>query len=382
MAPAGEHLGSDPSVGEAARAFEAAMDAETPSRSRRAEEKADAPPKTDLDDLFPKRRMDRSEREGGADDEPEPVKKARSKAEKPAPPDDDDPDDEAIEPTDDEDYEDEEDEAPEADQPEEDEEDEEARAERFDPDQVVRIMVDGEPMEVSLGEMAKGYTRTATFHKRMGELSQGVQALHAAKTELDGYYNAHIERAQALESYIEAFMPKEPDWNALRAADPAQAANLRFEWEDFQRKLGTLQQNRAQAVAALQAAHQERLTQFANANRAQLANRHSEWKNEKVWRRDNDSMRRTARAVGYTDEEISQLYDARAVEILLKAARYDRMMASKPKPVRQVPKNGNGATRPRSNVSKSFDRAERRLSRSSSINDAASVFERMLDREG
>lgn len=383
MMPSGEHLGSDGSVGEAASAFRSAMDAETPSRSKQAPAEQKERPKQDISDIFPPRRLDRSEQE--ADDMPEVVKKARAERQPKDLPDDPD-DEEAIEPTyDDEDDEDEDEGEPQQDEDvaEDDEgEDEEARRKGdLDPDTVVRITVDGEPMEVSLAEMARGYTRTATFHKRMGELSQGVQALHHAKLELDGYYNAHVERANALESYIQAFMPTEPDWNALRQANPAEAANLRFEWEDFQRKLHGLQQSRAEAMQAMQAQHQERLSQFANANRAQLAARHPEWKQEKVWRRDNESMRRSAKAAGYTDEEVSQLYDARAVEILLKAARYDRMMASKPKPVRSVPKNGNGVTRPRPNISRSFDRAEKRLSRTGTVSDAASVFERMLDRE-
>jgi len=360
------------------------MDAETPSRSKQAPTEKKERPKQDISEIFPPRRLDRSEPE--ADDAPEPVKKARAERQPKDLP--DEPDDEAAtEPNYDEDEDEEEyDDAdavgePDGEEPEDDEDEAARSKDDLDPNTVVRITVDGEPMEVSLAEMARGYTRTATFHKRMGELSQGVQALHHAKLELDGYYNAHVERANALESYIQAFMPTEPDWEALRRANPAEAANLRFEWQDFQNKLHGLQQSRAQAMQAMQAQHQERLSQFANANRAQLAQRHPEWKQEKVWRRDNESMRRSAKAAGYTDEEVSQLYDARAVEILLKAARYDRMMASKPKPVRQVPKNGNGVTRPRPNISRSFDRAEKRLSRTGSVSDAAGIFERMLDRE-
>ena len=53
------------------------------------------------------------------------------------------------------------------------------------------------------------------------------------------------------------------------------------------------------------------------------------------------------RAEGYSDSEIDQLYDARGVNVLLKASKYDRLMASKPKPVRNGfgnPAKTNGAT--------------------------------------
>jgi hypothetical protein len=397
MSDTGAPLSGGEGMGQAREAFEAALDAETPSKSVKRE----SPKKESrlaLDDLFPRRDMDRSEPEGGANDIPDVVKKRRAeagykddddqptrKAKSPHTPtevtDEDDadppePGDDELEPDPDE-----EDETPE---PEPDEDDEPPEQGDLDLDQVVEVSIDGQPHEVSLKEAIRGYIRTETFHQRMGELATGAQALRQRSEEIDNSRQALVERAEALESYVAAFMPKEPDWDALYAQNPAEAARYERQWRSFNDKLNGLAQQRATTKQELADAQAASLTQFANTNRARLAADHSEWKNEKVWKRDHDSMRRTARAVGYTDQEIDQLYDARGVEILLKAAKYDRMMASKPKPVARpvAPSNRrNGATPQKRNGQTSFERAEKRLSRTGSVNDAAAVFERILDRE-
>jgi hypothetical protein len=365
-------------VSEATEAFKSALDAETPSRSRSTrEEKREQ--KQSIEDLFPNRQMDRREREGGADDDPDIVRQRRQEARQPEADDESGPDD----PTEgnDEDEEEYEDEAEEA--PDEDEEEGEPEGEEIDPSLTVRVMVDGQPVEVTIEEALKGYIRQETFHRRMGELGQGVQQFHAQRSEFQQTLQQHAQEAALLKSFITAVMPQEPDWNVLFNADPANAAHLKYQWDQFQKKLTDVQQTELYARQRQQVMENQQLHQFANANRTWLAQQHPEWKNEKTWRRDHDSMRKTARSAGYTDAEIAQLYDARAVTILLKAAAHDRMMAAQPRPVRQgyAPSKRNGST-PSRNLQRSFERAEKRLSRSGSIQDAAAVFERILDNEG
>jgi hypothetical protein len=358
-------------VSEATEAFQSALDAETPSRSKSTrEEKREQ--KQSLEDLFPNRQMDRREREGGAADDPDVVRQRRQ----------DDSDDES-DPDDPTEGNDEDEEEYEEEAPDEEEEGEEPEGQELDPNLTVQVMIDGQPAEVTIEEALKGYIRQETFHRRMGELGQGIQHFNVQRSEFQQTLHAHAQQAELLKSFITAVMPQEPDWNVLFNADPGNAAHLKFQWDTFQKKLTDVQQMHVQARQQMQQMENQQLHQFANANRTWLAQQHPEWKSEKTWRRDHDSMRRTARAAGYTDAEIAQLYDARAVTILLKAAAHDRMMAAKPKPVRQgyAPSKRNGST-PSRNLQRSFERAEKRLSRSGSINDAAAVFERILDNEG
>lgn len=382
-----ERLGGTEGISQATEAFRASMDAETPGRSiKRSARKtaAEEENRQDIEEVFPNRRLDRSEPEGGADDVPEPVQRARAERQAGNADFGQVEDDEAppLDPNEGTEEESEEEPDEEEEAPEDEEEEAEAHPEGFDPNQMVRVVVDGQPVEVSMGEMANGYIRTETFHRRMSELGEGVKAFHAQKMEFDGTLAYHVQRAEALEAMVQSFMPHEPDWDAQFHTNPTEASYLKYQWDEIQKKLHGVMQSKAEAQAQRDALLSERLNQFIHANKHRVASWHPEWRSEKQWRRDNDSMRRTAMSVGYTENDLAQLYDARGMEILLKASRYDRMMAAKPKPVRQhvTPTRNNGAT-PSRNVSRSFDRAEKRLSRSGSIKDAEAVFQGILDRE-
>lgn len=396
----GENLGGSPGMTDATDAFKATLDAEQPSRSRSRKEPKEKPSNIPMEDLFPRRQMDRSEPEGGErEGDPEVVRKARQQARQQS----GDPDFGEAEPRprqrapiegNDADSGEDEDDAeplapddePEGDEPEaepQEDEDQDDERQQLDLNQIVEVNIDGQPVEVSLNEALRGYIRQETFHQRLGELQQGVQALHGQRGELAQAQEAFVQRAQELEAYVQAFMPQEPNWDALYAEDPAKAALHERRWRSFTEQVQALQAKREATQRELDAERIRNIHNFANANRAKLAQMFPEWKDEKVWRRDHDSMRRTARAAGYSDEEINQLYDARGVVILLKAAKHDRLMATKPRPVRgpgATPLKRNGAT-PSRNASRSFERAERRLSRTGSIDAAASVFEQILDRE-
>jgi hypothetical protein len=388
----GHPLGGTAGLDDARAAFSAAMEAETPSRSKNQPDR-EKPNRMGMDDLFPRREMDRSEPEGGADDEPEIVKRRRAELRQTKDRegnqnfgeiDDDAPPRDPTEGNDEDEDADDLDEGREPEPDEEEEEQEEASPGDLDLDQIVEVNVDGQPLQVSLQEALRGYIRQETFHRRLGELSQGVQALQTQRNEMQTYQQAFVERANALEAYVQAFMPKEPNWEEIYAQDPVNGMRMERNWRSFLEQVAGLKQAREATQQELTAAEQVNLANFASANRAKLAQAHPEWQKEAVWKRDHESMRRTARSVGYSDHEIDQLYDARGVEILLKAANWDRMIASKPKPVRngygQFPAKRNGAT-PSRNVSRSFDRAEKRLSRTGSIEAAARVFEGILDRE-
>lgn len=384
-------LGGTEGLSEARQAFEAVMDAESPTRSRETKDKP-REERVGLNDLFPRRQLDRSEPEGGRDDDvPEVVKRARAEArqgnrnfgeeDSPGPRD-------PIEGNDEGEEEDDSTGLPDDEPPldEEDEDDaQQQRAGDIDLDQVVEVTVDGQPVQVSLKEALGGYIRTETFHRRLGELSQGAQALHQQRGEMANYQQMFVERAAALEEYVKAFMPKEPDWDSLYAQNPGAAAQYERKWRTFVQQVEALSGARETTQRELTASNAASLQNYVAVNRTNMFRAHPEWREEKVWKRDHESMRRTARSVGYADAEIDQLYDARGVEILHKAAKYDRLMAAKPRPVRNgfnsAPTKRNGATPQSRNVSRSLDRAEKRLSRTGSITAAADVFERILDNE-
>jgi len=361
---------SDSGVSEAADAFQAAMDAESGQRSNRATRTDDdKPAKMALEDLFPQRNMDRSEREGGQD---EPPPRREQEAE--------DDEDEARE------YDDDESDDREDEEEQEDTEDEEEQPQEatggLDFNQVIQTTIDGELVELPLGEAIRSGMRERTFHKYMSQLDLAVRESNQQRANLHAQYQAHEAAVQEFDAWVNELIPQ-PDWPTLFRADAGKAMALKVEWEEMEKKRSNIRAHLA--ATSQQRANDEMraLHNFANASRSQLAAWHPEWKDEKVWRRDHNSMRQTAKSVGYTDDDVNALYDARGGQILWMASKWARLMAKPPKPVKQGFTSGkrNGAT-PSRNVTRAFDRAERRPNRGSAKESLEATFERMLDREG
>ncbi len=356
-------------VSEAADAFQAAMDSETPGRSstKRTDEEKPRQARQQMEDLFPRREMNRDEEEGGAD-EPPPRRE------------DEDEDEEQDERADEREEDDEEESA---EREEEEGEEEQQQPGDLDLNQPIRSTIDGEEVELPLGEAIRSGLREKTFHKYMTQLDMAVRETNQQRQNLSEQYQAHVQKVQELEAFLTELLPT-PDWPALFRQNPTHAMTMKVEWDAIEEKrtkvrdyLNTIRENESRE-------QMRQLHNFANANRSQLAAAHPEWKDEKVWKRDHDSMRRTALAVGYSDAEINSLYDARGGQILWMASKYARMMAAPPKPVKQGFTSGKKSrpATPSRNVARALDRNERRISRGTAKDKLASAFERILDSEG
>jgi hypothetical protein len=132
-----------------------------------------------------------------------------------------------------------------------------------------------------------------------------------------------------------------------------------------------------------QASNQAQLAAFAEeeSQKFEQANR-KYWSDPNKKAKDLQSMRKTGLSSGFSEEELSQVYDSRMLTVLLKASKYDRMMANKPKPVVRVDKPippGAGSAKQRT-AHKGVSSAMKRLNQTGSIDDAAVVFDQILAR--
>lgn len=312
---------------------------------------------------------------GGGDDEPDPEPKIVRKAKKPQRQSEEEPED-------DEDdlfnlFEGDED-PDEGQDDEEDGEDEEGGEEGDEDDlesQKFSVVVDGEETEVTLKEALDGYIRQETFHRRMNRVSEAEKQLSSYASEIVKQRDALIAAYEQLEEQAKAVMPEEPDWDKLFNEDPKKAYTLRKHWDEVKAKLGELSQKREQAMKERQEAYDAQIAEFAKSEFPKFAEK-AKWRTKKDMERDVQSMRRTALSLGFTEEEVAQVYDHRMLTILLKASKYDRIMASRPKPVKNGSK-GKGAGSNRT-APKALNRAQKTLAKTGSLEAAAGVFKRLI----
>jgi hypothetical protein len=149
---------------------------------------------------------------------------------------------------------------------------------------------------------------------------------------------------------------------------------------------------RQEKLSAIQS-EQQRLSQVAQyeqqrAMEAQLASQQEallaalpDWKDPKKAKAEKALVIESAKAAGFTDEDLKSVYDHRLVLLLRKAALFDQMV-SKRQGIKPVVNNGPRTAKPgaagRVSTTTESVRAKQRLAKSGRIDDAASAIELLL----
>ena len=240
---------------------------------------------------------------------------------------------------------------------------------------------DGRTHEISLDEALKGYAREETYRGRMGKVTEAARAIEAEIGRITAARDQLQHAYAAYEQDLAALMPQEPNWDELYKANPGQAHELQKQYGTVYGKLSQVRQARAQMMQQAQAEAAQKAEKYAVDEFSAFV-MENKIPDEPTLRRELDSMRRTARSAGFSEAEVASVYDRRMLTLLRKASKYDRMVASQPKPV--PPDRGRtltpGAASPpgTNSTRRSFDDAQKRLAQSGKLDDAAAVFQRML----
>jgi hypothetical protein len=312
----------------------------------------------------PKRKPERKEAEG---DEPE----ALTADPEDETADDDDADAEEADSDDDEGAEEEAD----ADAEDDDEGDE-------DPDRLVTVKIDGKTQKIKLSEAIAGYQRQADYSRKTEALAserKAIEAEVAAVRQERGQYAYLLEN---LAKQLDTAAAREPDWERLKAEDPVEFAVKRLEWQEMteRRRAIHAEQQRLQVTAAREA--QQAFKSTVEAERAKLHEAIPAWKDEKRWAKDRVAIREYGQKLGFTEEELTGAADSRAIVALYKAMKFDQLAEKKPVPVRPSanaprPLPTGSANKPPARVTERI-KAEKRLAKTGSVDDAAKFFEHLL----
>jgi len=121
------------------------------------------------------------------------------------------------------------------------------------------------------------------------------------------------------------------------------------------------------------------LHEHLRAQRSEMLNRIPQWKDDDVRNKERLQVVEYARNIGFSEEEVAQATDARAVELLYKAMQWDNLQRKKPtakKRTREAPKMAKaGQPRTKKQVaSRSRQNAMSRLNKERSVDAAVSYL--------
>lgn len=191
---------------------------------------------------------------------------------------------------------------------------------------------DGKTETTTLGELKKGYLRTADYTRK-------TQALAAERTEVQTHRSEVSAEREMLKQSVETVMrfvkelvPQEPtaeQWEALRVANPAQYAADKEAWRSFREQLSAVEGAHRATVEGNKAEMQRALNEAVRAERQKLNDALPEWSDPRVKKADIASIKKAAVALGFSEAEVDATVDHRLMVMALKAAKYDRLMEAK-----------------------------------------------------
>ena len=251
------------------------------------------------------------------------------------------------------------------------------------------IKADGEESVVSLNELVSGYQRQQTYTQRQQELAEErktldvqLQNVPAQQAAMQQTYQQYQEVLQQLRGQMEAAnAPADLDWDTLERENPIQWLKLK----ELERQRGA----ELQAVTAEQSRmHQMQQQENARKLEAHLAvergkvlDRIPEWADGEVQAGEQRRLLEFGKAIGFSDKELDQLYDSRAVVVLRDAMRYneltngDRITEAKSK-IGSV-KGGSQVTA-RHTRSRKAKEKRAKLKSTGKVDDAAAIFAEIL----
>lgn len=201
--------------------------------------------------------------------------------------------------------------------------------------QLYKVKIDGEEAEVTLEEALSGYQRERTFHKRMNEVSQKSKAIEAESAETKRLRDEYAKGLQQLE---QALRVPEPNWEELRRTKTNEEfASIHAEYQIQQNNLAKVQQQQQAIMSQQQAEAQAQYQNHLKTEFDTMLDKIPAWRDEKVREAERSKVISYAKSqMGYTDDEIAQASDHRAIVTLRKAMLYDELMGGKTQAKRKV----------------------------------------------
>ena len=261
------------------------------------------------------------------------------------------------------------------------EQSDEVEAEEEDKAPIFTVRVDGKNVEVTLEELQKGYSREADYTRKTQQVSEERRAF-AAEAEL-----VRTERQQysqllgSLQAQLQQNAAPQIDMDRLYNEDPIEWVRQKELARDSE-KVHAAIQSEQQRLSHIQAQEQYQSMQAHLAQQQDAMLRAiPEWANPDKAKAEKTLLIEWGQKLGFSSDELKNIFDHRAVVALRKAALYDQMMTKRGN-IRPAVNNGPKPAKPgaagRMDNTTDSRRSQQRLAKTGRVNDAASAIEHLL----
>lgn len=246
---------------------------------------------------------------------------------------------------------------------------------------VYTVKVDGEEHEVTFEELQKGYQTNRSLTKRGMELAEQRKAFEAEAQEVAKLRETYAQQLEQLSEQLKTATETEPDWAELSKQYSAEELFVYKAQLDQQKEYARQVEAEKQKVQEEQnKERQKAMQEYLAQQREDMLKRIPQWQDEQTLDKERQAVITYAqRRIGYSQEEIANASDARAIELLYKAWQWDKLQEKKPavkRKVRKAPKMAKaGQPKTKAQVaSRQRQQAMNRLNKERSVDAAVDLL--------
>jgi hypothetical protein len=246
-----------------------------------------------------------------------------------------------------------------------------------------RVKAAGEEKEVTLDELIKSYQLGTDYTKKSQAVAEERKAVEAERQRIEEaryLRDQYAERLQVIEQMLNQ-QPETENLDYLKETDPIGYAVKVAELSQREKQLAQVQAERQRIAMQQDQERQEQLGHVIQAEARKLAEAIPEYADPQKGEVARRELREFGQKLGFSEQELSGVYDSRQVLTLWKAMQYDKLQSAKPgitKKVNEAPKvMKSGVSQPR-DASDEMKKLKARAKQTGRVADAAKAFERFL----
>ena len=195
----------------------------------------------------------------------------------------------------------------------------------------IKTKVDGEVTMVPLERMRENYQLRKHIENKSTQMSEERKTHVKEIQEKTQALDEALQHAAAMTSLEMEELHKQAagiDWDTLRTQDPANYSATVLEVQNrekaIQAKEGQIKHSMQQVKQEAEKQYGERLEEYKKEQRDLLMEQFPQWQNKETAQQETKELGEFARQAGFSDEEISQMYDHRIWALINKARLYQK----------------------------------------------------------
>ena len=288
---------------------------------------------------------------------------------------------EAVEETDEEALEEEVEEESE-DEPEATDEEDESEEVEVEERKTYRVKASGVEKDVTLDELVSGYQKSTDYTQKSQTLAEERTKVEAHAQEIQNAMRtreAYAQKLSQVEQYLTSQAKPGENLEELKENDPIQYAITVAEQTEANKKINTIRQEQQKVAQEQQHYRLQQQNQVVANEALMLSEKVKEFSDPKKAEQIKSDIRTFGKSVGFSDQELSQVYDHRHVMILQKAMAYDKLQKANPgvnKKLKSAPKMASKTKRVTN--TDTYTKQKKQLKGTGSLDDATSVFKNFL----